>query len=523
MSNLKYVITGLVLGLVIAGGGVYLYMNARPEGAKQAPAGSKDGEAKDKKILYWQAPMDPTYIRDEPGKSPMGMDLVPVYEGEEPSAEGLVKIDPVVVQNIGVRTKRVEKVELARTIRTVGRVDYDEKRVYKLHAKLDGWVEKLYFDFTGQEVEKDDILLEFYSPRLVSAQEEFLLAREFDPEIKAAGRTSMLELARRRLELWDVPEHQIRELGETGEIMRTLHIHSPASGIVVEKPVVEGMYVNPGTNLYTIADISKVWVYADIYEYEMPWVEKGQSARVTLPAQPGEVLKGRVSFIYPFMEAETRTMKVRLEFENPGLKLKPDMYVNVELEASVDGAVIAVPKEAVLLSGERSLVVLSLGEGRFMPREVVLGTETDDHYQVLEGLDEGEAVVTSAHFLIDSEARLKEAVQKMLEPGPDEGREMDMEGMDMEKGMDHSGMEGMDMEKGMDMEDGGMDGHGGMNMDMEGDTRDMGGGEKKMDMKEMDHTGADMDGMDMEKKMDHSDTDGGASADGNNHEDSHAH
>jgi multidrug efflux pump subunit AcrA (membrane-fusion protein) len=419
-----------------------------------------------KKVLYWKAPMDPTYIRNKPGKSPMGMDLVPVYEDEEDSSEpGTVKIDPVTVQNMGVRTARIEKIPLARTIRTIGRVDYDEKRVYSVHTKIDGWIEKLYVDFTGQKVKKDDILLEIYSPQLVSTQEEYLLALKYSDTLEESappGTESILELSRRRLELWDVPAHQIKELEETGRIMKTLHIHSPAEGIITEKPVVEGKFVKPGTKLYTIADISKVWVYADIYEYEIAWIGNGQEAEMTLAAYPGRVFRGRVSFIYPFMERKTRTNKVRLEFDNPGRELKPDMYANVTLKSPLGKPALAVPTEAVLLSGERSIVIVARGGGKFSPREVTLGAEAECYYQVLKGLSEGDEVVTAAHFLIDSESRLKEAVTKMLE-AKEKGKEAVDDGedgpMDHDKGqgdmkeMDHGSMDD-DEDRAMERETG---------------------------------------------------------------------
>lgn len=462
-----YVIAGLIAGLVIGAAVVY-YLPPYRGGDEVGTEGQSMELEKEKKILYWRAPMDPTYISDKPGKSPMGMDLIPVYEGEEESVEpGTVKIDPVTVQNIGVRAVPVERRVLKRTIRTVGRVGYDEKRVYHIHTKVDGWIEKLYIDFTGQEVKKDDILLEFYSPKLVSAQEEYLMAERYAGRIKEVGRESLLELARRRLELWDVPAHQIKELEETGKVMKTLHIHSPADGIVVEKPVTEGMYANPGTKLYTIADISKVWVYADVYEYETPWIKEGQAAEVTLAAYPGEVFYGKVSFIYPFMEPKTRTNKVRLEFPNPGRRLKPDMYVNVRLSSVVGRNAVAVPKEAVLLSGERSIVILSRGGGKFTPRVVTLGAETEDYYQVRKGLSEGDMVVTSAQFLIDSEARLKEAITKMLEGKGAESAPMDHEGvhrpdtgsMDQSEMItDHPGMDGMGQSGMKDSEHSGKEG-----------------------------------------------------------------
>ncbi len=403
--------------LAIIGGvtAAYLYLKKDTPSMEMAEhAAHRAEKKKEKKILYWRAPMDPTYISDKPGKSPMGMDLIPVYEGEEEEA-GIVKIDPRVVQSIGVRTEKVERMPLRKNIRTVGRVDYDEKKLYHIHTKIDGWIEKLYVDYTGQLVKKDEMLLEIYSPQLVAAQEEYLLARRYSKEVKLEGikEFDLLELSRRRLELWDVPPHQIEELDRTGTIMRTLHIHSPVKGIVVEKPVREGMFVKPGTKLYTIADLSTIWVYVDIYEYELPWIKAGDVAELTLTSQPGRTYRGRVSFVYPFMDPKTRTNKVRLEFSNPGFELKPDMYADVSIKASIRKESIVVPKEAVIRSGERNVVILSLGEGRFMAKEITLGVEGGEWYEVKEGLKEGDTVVVSAQFLIDSESRLKEAIGKM--------------------------------------------------------------------------------------------------------------
>ncbi|MFQ5428481.1 MAG: efflux RND transporter periplasmic adaptor subunit [Thermodesulfobacteriota bacterium] len=448
MKKGLFVILVLILGGIIGAGG--LYVTSRYTGDKSAVQQTTGEKQKGRKPLYYKAPMDPSFVSERPGKSPMGMDLIPVYEGDDGGAEpGTVKIDPVTMQNIGVRTARVRRKRLVKNIRTVGRVTYDEKKVYYLHTKIDGWIEKLYFDFTGQKVKKGDMLLEFYSPKLISAEEEFLLARKMAGRMSEVGRTSLVELSRRRLELWDVPEHQIRELEETGKVKRTLHIQSPATGIIVDKPVTEGMYVKPGQKLYTIADISGVWVYADIYEYELPWIKLGQGADMTLAAYPGEVFHGKVSFIFPFVEPKTRTIRVRIEFDNPGFKLKPDMYADVRLGSVIKRHAVAVPKEAVLLSGKRSLVILSLGHGKFRPRDIVLGTETEDYFEVRSGLKEGDIVVTSAQFLIDSESSLKEAVSKMLEAkkakssekaAPKKGMKMDGQKKDMK--MDGH-MEGM--------------------------------------------------------------------------------
>jgi Cu(I)/Ag(I) efflux system membrane fusion protein len=494
-SPLLYIIL-LIVGIGVGGAGVwFLFSKGKLPGAASqttsAGNGVRTGKA-EKKIKYWQAPMDPAYIRDEPGKSPMGMDLIPVYdEGDDDKMEaGTVKIDPVTIQNIGVRTERVERKTLTKTVRTVGIVDYDEKRVYHVNTKIEGWVEKLYVDFTGQKVNKDDYLLEIYSPKLVATQEEYLLAKSYQE--KAGGATdlpgggSVLELAKKRLELWDVPRHQIRELEESGVIKKTIHVHSPARGIVVKKNVKEGMFVKPGINLYTIADLSRVWVYADVYEYEMAWVKVGQEAEMVLAAYPGRVFMGKVTFINPFMEPKTRTVKVRLEFDNTEGMLKPDMFANVMLKSRLESAAVAVPVEAVLLSGERSVVMVARGGGKFTPKEVTLGVEAGGYYEVIGGLKAGEEVVTSAHFLIDSESRLKEAISKMLELKNEDSGSTGMEGMD------HSGMEGMDQGS---TEHEGMD-HGAMKhegMDHTG-MEDMDQG--SMEHKGMDHGSMNHGGMD---------------------------
>jgi multidrug efflux pump subunit AcrA (membrane-fusion protein) len=440
MSKKGIIIMAVVLGIIV--GAVGMYFLAGTTGVEQearTPGEAPAGEGK--KILYWRALMDPTYIRDEPGKSPMGMDLIPVYEGEDDELEpGTVKIDPVTVQNIGVRTSTVERRELKKTIRTIGRIDYDEKRIHHVHTRVEGWIERLYFDYTGQEVKKGDVLLEIYSPQLVAAQEEYLLARKYAAQITGVGRESLLDLSRRRLEVWDVPAHQIKEIEEKGKIMRTLHIHSHSNGIVIMKSVEHGMFVKPGMMLYTIADISRVWVYVDVYEYELPWIRLGQEAEMTLASYPGRTFRGKVSFVYPYMDKKSRTNKVRLEFDNPGLDLKPNMYANVNLKSVVSKKAVAVPTEAVILSGERSIVLLSRGDGKFAPREVVLGAEAEGFYEIKEGLTGGEAVVTSAHFLIDSESRLKEAISKMLELKREDGGSTGMEGMD-HGSMEHGGME----------------------------------------------------------------------------------
>lgn len=376
-----------------------------------------------KKILYWRAPMDPTYISDKPGKSPMGMDLIPVYEGEAAAGGPTVAIDPVTMQNIGVKTTTVQKVDLYRAIRSVSHLDYNEETFTRVNIKFSGWIERLFVDKTGQLVRRGQPMVEIYSPELVSTQEEYLLAyrnmQKLDDsafEDVAANARSLLAAARRRLLYWDITEPQIRNLEERGAITKTMTLYAPADGIVVEKRVEQGMRVMPGMDLFRIADLTSIWAYAHIYEYEAPWIEPGQPVEMELPYNPGKTYRGRIDYIYPYVDEKTRDIKIRLVFPNPHLDLKPQMYANVRIEARIGRAVTAVPDHAVIRSGRRNLVFVALGEGKFEPRDVVLGVQGQEGLvQVLDGLRPGEEVVTSAQFLLDSESRLREAIQKMLE------------------------------------------------------------------------------------------------------------
>jgi len=384
---------------------------------------SESGQEKKKKIKYWVAPMDPTYIRDKPGKSPMGMDLIPVYEGEEQEPEkGTVKIDPVTVQNMGVRTEKVERRPLSVKVRTVGYVTYDEERVKHINTKITGWVEKLFVNTTGEEIQKGQQLLSIYSPELVATQEEYLQALKYGREVSGSGYAevkggadSLIEASRKRLLLMDIDSSQIKALEERGEVQKSMVLSSPAQGIVTKKNVVEGMKIDPGMELYSIADLSQVWIIASVYEYELPFLKLGQEAEITLPYEPGTRYAGKVTFIYPYLSAKTRTAQVRMEFKNPGLKLKPDMYADVVIKTGTGGKVLLVPTEAVIRTGTRNVVVKSLGGGKFLPSEVTVGPENEGFIQVLSGLAEGEEIVTSGQFLIDSESNLREAINKMLE------------------------------------------------------------------------------------------------------------
>jgi len=398
-------------------------------GMKLTPlkAGTGGQAAAERKVKFWRSPMDPTYVREEPGKDAMGHDLVPVYEEGGPG--GGIVIDPVTAQNMGIRTAPVERRNLSRTLRTVGLVTYEESRQYSINSKIDGWIELLHVNQTGQMVRKGQPLLEIYSPELVAAQQEYLLALDSGrrlaespfPEI-ADGARRLLDASRTRLSYWDISEKQIRELESTRQLRKTLTLYSPYGGIVTEKKTFAGMRVMAGEELLQISDISRVWVNADIYEYELPWIKLGQAASVELPFAVGKALKGKITYIYPYLENETRTVKARIEFPNPGLELKPDMYANVRIETQAVKDAIAIPGNAVLNSGKGQTVFVARGEGRFDPRAVKTGvTDEGGFVQILSGLSEGETVVTSAQFMLDSESKLREAIQKMLEPKKEPG------------------------------------------------------------------------------------------------------
>jgi multidrug efflux pump subunit AcrA (membrane-fusion protein) len=420
----------LLLALAI---GVFAGVRFSGDGEQSSPIGEIGGGEERGSCpggatpAYWQAPMDPSFIRQQPGKSPMGMDLVPVCADEAGSSgSGVVQVDSATVQTIGVRTAPVEIRDLSRSVRAVGRVAYDERRVAHVHTKVQGWIEHLYVDFVGQAVKRGQPLLEIYSPELVATQEELLLAARYKratgdspfEDVKSSG-SSLLDATRRRLQLWDVSGADIDRLLESGEVKRTLTLHAPASGVVTMLAVRSGMEVAPNANLYTIADLSTVWVVADVYEYELPWIELGQTGKVELSYLPGFSFSGPVSYISPFLDPKTRTAEVRLELPNTEGRLKPEMFANTLIEAALRPGATAIPSEAVIRSGRRTLAIVALGEGRFTAREVELGLQTGDGWtEITQGLQPGEEVVVSSQFLIDSESNLQEAVQKLLYAEP---------------------------------------------------------------------------------------------------------
>jgi Cu(I)/Ag(I) efflux system membrane fusion protein len=334
-------------------------------------------------------------------------------------APGTVQITPDRQQLIGVKFGTVEMKSLEKVIRTVGRVDYDEKRIVTVAPKIGGWIEDLYVDFTGRFVKQGDPLLTIYSPELVSTQEEYLIALRAKktltkspfPEVAGSGE-SLAESAKRRLKLWDISDDQIKVLEETGQSKKTLTLYSPFSGFVLEKTAYKGMNVMPGMALYKLADLSVVWLYADIYEYELPLIRLGQQASIQLSYTPGETFTGKAIYIYPSLNPETRTAKVRFEIPNSHERLKPEMYANVEIKVHL-GQKLAVPEGAIIDTGLRQLAIVDKGSGYFEPRDVKVGSKVEGYYEVIKGLKAGERVVTSASFLIDSESKLKEAVGGM--------------------------------------------------------------------------------------------------------------
>ena len=375
------------------------------------------------KTLY-TCGMHPQVVQDHPGDCPIcGMKLTPMRKqpgGAEAKTEAssqtsdAIGIDPATIQSMGIRSELVTKGPLNRRIRTVGAIDYNETALADVTTKVRGWVEKLYVDSTGQQVHKGDPLFEIYSPELWSAQNEYLLA------LKQPGNAMLKNAAITKLRYYDISAAQIAEIERSGQPTKTLRVNAPIDGVVVEKMVVAGQMVEAGMKLYRLADLSIVWVQSQIYEQDLSFIRLGQEAVVSLSYLPESKFRGRVTYIYPSVDDKTRTAKIRMEFHNPGQLLKPGMFATVELKAELSASTILVPDSAVLRSGEKNTVFIALEGGKFEPRSVVLGPRSEnDRYQVLSGLKEGDRVVTSGQFMLDSESQLREAIQKMQHPSAD--------------------------------------------------------------------------------------------------------
>lgn len=378
---------------------------------KKSPAPKAKGKMKgEKKIKYWVAPMDPTYIRDKPGKSPMGMDLVPVYEDQGDSSSGTITVDPVMVQNMGVRVAKVEKTSLSRRVRTIGEIDVAEDQVSVVNLRFSGWIERIYADQTGQAVRRGQALFSIYSPELVSAQKEYLIAYNTSGKDSALTRS-----AAERVRLWDIPQSVLDKVAKKQNVDRTIVIRAPRSGYILHKNVVEGARVVAGTDLYRIGNLKTIWVNTEVYEFDAPWIRVGQNASMELSYQMGRRFAGKVDYIYPTLNKKSRTLKVRLVFDNPGIALKPGMFATVWIDAQRKDNVLVIPTESIIRTGERQLVFITQELGKYQAREIVTGLVGDGHRtEVLSGLSEGQTVVTSGQFLLDSESQLQEAVQKLL-------------------------------------------------------------------------------------------------------------
>jgi RND family efflux transporter MFP subunit len=393
--------------------------------APAAGAGSeKTAKKGERKILYWYAPMDPNYHSDHPGKSPMGMDLLPKYadEAADKLPPGSVKITDQRQQMIGVRTAKVVRAPLTRTIRTTGTVVPDETKIAHIHVKVTGWIDQVFVDFVGQLIKKGQPVFTVYSPDLVATEQDYLIALKGTKYLEQApyrevseGAHSLLKATRERLKLWDISDTQIEALEKTGKVGKTMTFYSPVTGFVLDRQAYPQSAVGPDKELYRVADLSDIWVDAAVYESDLPYIHLGQKATVELSYYPGKTYTGKVTYIYPTVDPQTRTLNVRLEFPNPNFELKPQMFANVSLDVNY-GTHLQIPAEAVLDSGIRKTVFIAKGDGYFEPRDITVGPRVNDQYIVLSGLKAGETVVTSGNFLIDSESQLNAATQNMAAP-----------------------------------------------------------------------------------------------------------
>ncbi len=418
--NRKTMAVALIAALAVGFSGGYWVSGLRPA----ATMGAGESQSTNRKPLFWRNPMNPVITSKVFMQDEMGMDYIPVYADGGGSNEivGTVKIDPVTVQNIGVRTTNAVRRDLSRMLNSLGRVDFNEERLARLHPKTSGWIESLMVDETGTQVSNDTILLSIYSPELMATQQEYLVALNNWEAVRGGASAQMkqsaqtiLASARQRLQLFDVPAHQIQELEESRQLKKRLHIHSPFQGRIMNIGAREGQYVSPKDELYLIADLSRIWVNVDVFEDELSWLKIDDRAEMRVRAQPGHVYDGKVTFIHPVLNPNSRTVQVRLEFDNPDLSLKPGMFANVTLYTDPQLDAVVVPSEAIVRSGSREQVFVVTGPGLFEPREVSLGVSAGGLTQILSGITAGETVVTSSQFLIDSESKLREATAKMLQ------------------------------------------------------------------------------------------------------------
>lgn len=411
----------VLIGLEVRYG--FLYRGHEQQPAAAASGAETPNAAMSKparKLLFYRNPMGLADTSPVPKKDPMGMDYIAVYEGEDQEDSsgqaGLIRISTEKVQKLGVRTEVARVQKLERTVRAAGRVEPDERRIYTIAPKFEGYVERLHVNVTGQTVAKGQVLFEVYSPELISAQREYQIALQGLQSSQGAADSVQSDMRRladsslRRLRNWDISEEQISSLTQSGEVRRTLAFRSPVQGLVTEKKAVQGMRFMPGEALYQVTDLGAVWVVADVFEQDIGLVKTGARVRVTINAYPDKAFSGTVTYVYPTLNPETRTIPVRIELSNSGMLLKPAMFAQIELSVGTRTPTVTVPNSAVIDSGTRQIVLVQVGEGRFEPREVRLGRRAGSDVEVLEGVRSGEVVVVSANFLIDAESNLKAAV-----------------------------------------------------------------------------------------------------------------
>ena len=421
MNRVAWVLVAVVAAAGVAAGYWAGTQKAAEHGAQAAPQAASGSTAKDgRKILYYRNPMGLPDTSPVPKKDPMGMDYIPVYEGEAPAqqAPGTVRISTDKTQLLGVRTEPAAERELRHAIQAVGTIQPNERQLYKVAPRFEGWIEKLHVNTTGQPIGRGQALMEVYSPELVTAQEEYLIALRGIKETQGGGPEAQAVMQRladsalRRLRNWEISDAELSALQKEGKPRQRLAYRSPVAGVVLQKPSVQGMRFMPGEVLYEIADLSSVWVLAEVFERDLGMVRIGQPAKLRILAYPDKEFAGKVVFIYPTLDADTRTGRVRIELANPGGLLKPAMYGQVQLSAGHPrGKALAVPDSAVLDSGARQVVLVQRGEGLFEPRTVKLGMRADGYVEVLDGLKAAEQVVVRANFLIDAESNLKSALE----------------------------------------------------------------------------------------------------------------
>lgn len=410
MSKLKiliplFIIAAGAVGYYFAGGGDTESGKSTANIQNMSAQSAREQQNEHRKILYYRSPMNPNVTSDHPKKDAMGMAYIPVYADEQSNA-ATVEISPTIVNNLGVRTAAVKRGTLPRVIRSVGYVSYDKSLTTRVTVRAPGWIIKAPIESEGVRVEKGDLLFTLYSPDLVTAEQEYIAAL-------AGGNQSLIEASRERLVALGISEEQIATIKRTREPIRYLRYTAPHAGVVDKLNVRKGQYVTPATELMQLGDLSRVWVVVNVFERQANWVAVGDPACIQLPALPGQTLAGKVQFIYPSLDPVTRTLRVRLAFDNPGMRLKPNMYVDAHVLASPQKNALYVPREAVIREGDGAHVIVALGDGRFAPRDVTLGIESGDRVQILEGLKAGERIVTSGQFLIDSQANLEAALQRL--------------------------------------------------------------------------------------------------------------